>query len=104
VATLYDVGERLHITGLVPATDHNDVNYMTIGLYRDPGGDGNQLYASSPVSGNSRFDVALPTFNVGAILHRPCHRALIRQPRLPRAKRRLSQTRAQETSQILHAR
>ena len=61
VHTLYDVGERFHMTGRISATDH-DFNYITIDLYRDPGGGGNEIVRGTAVSSNDSFDVAMPTF------------------------------------------
>jgi hypothetical protein len=61
VRTLYDVGERFHITGRLTATDH-DFHYITIELYRDPWGDGNEIARGTAISSNGSFDVAMPTF------------------------------------------
>jgi hypothetical protein len=62
VATLYDAGERLHITGRVTATDRNDFTSVLIGLYRDPGGSADFVRADSAISGNGTFDATFPVF------------------------------------------
>jgi hypothetical protein len=61
IPTRYDVGERMHVTGRVTATDH-DFTSVLVGLYRDPGGEGNFIRSDSVVSGNGSFDATLPVF------------------------------------------
>jgi hypothetical protein len=62
VPTLYDVGERFRITGRVTASDRNDFSSVLVGLYRDPGGDGNFIRGDSRLGSNGTFDIATPVF------------------------------------------
>ena len=62
VPTLYDAGERFRMTGRVIASDRNDFSSVLVGLYRDPGGDGNFIRGDSRVGGNGSFDIATSTF------------------------------------------
>jgi len=62
VATVYDVGERFRMTGRVIATDRNDFSSVLVGLYRDPGGEGDFIRGDSRIASNGAFDIATSAF------------------------------------------
>ena len=62
VASVYDVGERMRVSGTVTAKDRADFDTVLIRLRRDPNGTGDQIRAQNTVNGSGRFELASPVF------------------------------------------
>jgi len=61
VATLYDAGERMRMTGVVTAKDH-DFNEVLVRLRRYTGGTADVIRVSSGVTRNGSFEAVFPVF------------------------------------------